>query len=256
MFAHFFISWSSIRHLSFLSLLLPSWLIFLILSHNGSFVFYRCTPPIEILLILSVWIFLHTLALVHSPAVPGLLCAFLHPLSPLSLSSFYFFSFLAHFLRHTVLLPMPHSLCFYYPHSFLLLFILECCLSPKSSTAPPLTLYPSFAKPHPFPLFSPLHHSNCHFVDPNSFYSFFLHLMISSFSLHIISLPALMNLFFLHLFSTPPSLSSLFSPCLCGLQAYLPPRRQAAVGEVWKPALSRLSDLPRRASCLTSKGNE
>lgn len=57
-------------------------------------------------------------------------------------------------------------------------------------------------------------------------------------------------------FSTPPMLSLPSSPFLCGLQAHIPPRWQAAAGEVWKPALSRLSDLPRWASCLTSKGNE
>lgn len=70
------------------------------------------------------------------------------------------------------------------------------------------------------------------------------------------SLPVLMTLLFLRFLSPLLTHSPCFSLCLFGLQTYLPPRRQAAVGEVWKPALGRLSDLPRRASCLTSKGNE
>lgn len=65
--------------------------------------------------------------------------------------------------------------------------------------------------------------------------------------------------FLLLLMLTLPSLL-VFPPIprssLCDLQAHLPPRGPAAVGEVRKPAVSRLSDLPRWPSRLASKGAE
>lgn len=56
----------------------------------------------------------------------------------------------------------------------------------------------------------------------------------------------------------PSNADPLLSPrsSFCGLQAHLPPGGHAAVGEVRKPALRRLSDLPRWTSCLASKGAE
>lgn len=238
----------------------PSSLILLPQScHSPLFCLHHFTPLIEILLILSICAFLTMLVLLLSPAVPRHLCASLHPLSsPLSVFAYLYYFLLAHFIHHAIFFananpPSPHLYC---ARSFLLPFIHDCCLPPNSSTAPPLTSYPSFAEPQSPPSFvsSPsLLPSALWTQTPFSLFSLFHHFVF--FTSHPFA-PCIDDPFLSPSFSTPPSLSLLFPPCLCGLQAYLPPRRQAAVGEVWKPALSRLSDLPRRASCLTSKGNE
>lgn len=78
-----------------------------------------------------------------------------------------------------------------------------------------------------------------------------LHFVFPSFPSGFVT-PAL--LLMLTLPSLPISHQSL-AP-LCGLQAHLPPGGPAAVGEVRKPAVSRLSDLPGWPSRLASKGAE
>lgn len=113
-----------------------------------------------------------------------------------------------------------------------------------------ISFHPLFFYPIPFATFLP---SLLHpLLGPNLFP---LHLTTAVSSCLLFD-SALMALFLSSSFSTLSILSLPFSPFLCGLQAHIPPRWQAAAGEVWKPALSRLSDLPRWASCLTSKGNE
>ncbi len=210
-----------------------------------------------ILIILSVCMFFLLLALLLSPAVLWPLCASIHPLfslllsffSSLCISSVYLYCLYFHFFLCQPSFSSPLFSC---------LFIRHCSLPPISATARPLTSYPSLAEPNPPILFfspsiplSPLWTAIVDSFSLSLFHNF------SPFSLYS-PFPALSRLlsscsFFLFLHSSFTLLAFL---CLCGPQTYLPPRRQAAVGEVWKPALGRLSDLSCRASCLTSKGNE
>lgn len=226
-----------------LSIFAPSSLILLPQSYSPFVCLLHFTPLPELLTILSP-MYVSPHAPLLSPAVPR--PSVLHSIHSLLL--LFYFLLLYHFISWPTLL-------------------LTLLLSLLSSTFYPWLLSPSqfchCSSFHLVPLFfwTPI----LPFVSSPSLllsalwtqtWFFFLYFIISFFFNSHPFIPCIDEPALSPSFSTPTSQSMLFSMCLCGLQAYLPPRRQAAFGEIWKPALSCLSDLPRWASCLTSKGNE